>query len=59
MAKAARAKAEAKMNEGKTQEALEELENSTSLAKRAIISVQNGKVIERKSPGAPGAGGDP
>lgn len=59
MAKAARAKAEAKMNEGKTQEALEELENSTSLAKRAIISVRNGKVIERKSPGTPGAGGHP
>lgn len=59
MAKAARAKAEAKMNEGKTQEALEELENSTSLAKRAIISVRNGKVIERKSPGVTGAGGDP
>ncbi|MBI2878031.1 MAG: hypothetical protein HYY20_14235 [Candidatus Tectomicrobia bacterium] len=47
-AREAKAKAEAKINEGKMSEALEALETSTSLAERAIIWVRDGKTIERR-----------
>lgn len=47
-AKAAKGKAEAMTEEGKTNEALEALDESTSLAKRAIILLREGKTIERR-----------
>lgn len=53
-AREAQGKAEAKIHEGKTNEALEALENSTSLAKRAIRLVREGKTIERKPKGGTG-----
>lgn len=48
MAKDARIRAEADSKEGRNEEALAKLENSTRLAQQAIMLVRQGKVIERK-----------
>lgn len=48
MAKDARTRAEAHSKQGRNEEALAELENSTRLAQQAIMLVRQGKVIERK-----------
>jgi len=47
LAQEARAKADASAASGDSEAALQELENSTQLAQRAIMSVRNGMVIER------------
>ena len=47
MAKEARNRADTKSGKGDMEAAVEELEQSTQLAQRAIMSVRNGMVIER------------
>lgn len=47
-AREARAKADASADSGDTDTALQELEISTQLAQQAIMTVRNGKVIERR-----------
>lgn len=47
-ARQARAKADASADTGDTETALKELEVSTQLAQQAIMTVRNGKVIERR-----------